>query len=182
MKEAPASKDHQHNFFKIKFKINPEVAKFIFIFFTSLAIFYFLSINFESFIPFFNMQSTTQALFFFLKTIGINSSAGTYQIVFPNFAITIVRQCTGIFEVMAIVSCILAFPSSIKKKITGISLAIPTIYFFNMGRLIFLSILGIYYPSVFEAVHDYLLQLTFVFLVVFFWIFWIDKVVKSGKA
>jgi hypothetical protein len=49
-----------------------------------------------------------------------------------------------------------------------------------MARLIFLSILGIYYPFAFDAIHDYLLQLTFVFLVVFFWVFWINKVVKSG--
>jgi archaeosortase B (VPXXXP-CTERM-specific) len=117
----------------------------------------------------------------FLRAIGINGSIDTYQIAFSNFSIEIIRQCTGIFEVIAITSCILAYPSTIKKKAVGISLAIPTIYFFNIGRLMFLSILGIYYPLVFEAVHDYLLQLTFVFLVIFFWMLWINKVVKSEK-
>lgn len=177
MKQAFSNSKDQ--IFKIKF--NLEVAKFIFFFILSLSIFYFLSIRFEQFIPFFNMQSTTQVLSSFLTVIGINNTAGTYQIAFSNFAIEIVRQCTGIFEVIAITSCILAFPSPIKKKIIGISLAIPTIYFFNMGRLIFLSFLGIYYPSMFETIHDYLLQITFVFLVVFFWIFWINKVVKNEK-
>jgi archaeosortase B (VPXXXP-CTERM-specific) len=166
--------------FKLKFDL--EAAKFIFFFIISLSVFYFLSIRFEEFIPFFNMQSTAQVLFFFLKSVGINATIESYQIIFSNFSIEIVRQCTGIFEVIAIASCILAFPSSIKKKIIGISLALPIIYFFNMGRLIFLSVLGMNYPSVFEAVHDYLLQITFVFLVIFFWIFWVNKVVKSGKA
>lgn len=179
MKEMIDSKNSDKIF---KFKINTEAAKFVFLFIVSLSIFYFISINFESYIPFFNMRSTNQVLFFILKAIGINAKAGEYNIVFSNFSIDIIRQCTGIFEVMAIVSCILAFPSSIKKKIIGISLAVPLIYFFNMGRLIFLSLLGINYPFLFEAVHDYVLQLSFVFLVVFFWIFWINKVVKNEKG
>jgi len=171
---------NSHKPIKIRIKIDLEVARFILIFITSLSIFYFASIQFESLIPFFNMDSTAQTLFFLLKSIGINASIDAGQITFSNFSIEIVRQCTGIFEVMAITSCILAFPSTAKKKLIGLSLAIPTIYFFNMARLIFLSILGIYYPFAFDAIHDYLLQLTFVFLVVFFWIFWINKVVKSG--
>jgi len=183
MEESPTNlKGSRNNIFRIKIKLNPEVAKFIFLFIISLSMLYFLSIRFESFIPLFNMRSTAQILYLFFKTIGIETTTiSGYQIVFSNFAIEVVRQCTGIFEIIAVLSCIAAFPSPIKKKIIGISLAVPTIYFFNMGRLIFLSIVGMYYPFMFEAIHDYLLQLTFVFLVVFFWIFWINKVVKSEK-
>ena len=163
-------------------KVNPAILKFIVFFITSLSIFYFISIQFESYIPLFSMQSTAKALHLLLNLVGIKNNLNAYSINFSNFSIEIVRQCTGIFEVMAVISCILAFPSSIKKKIIGISLAIPIIYFFNMGRLIFLSILGIYYPSMFETIHDYILQLTFVFLVIFFWMFWIEKVVKNERG
>ena len=163
-------------------KINPEVAKFISLFLISLSVFYFISIRFESSIPFFSMKSTTEVLYSLLKAIGINVSAGEYNIIFPSFSLEIIRQCTGIFEVITIVSCILAFPSSVKKKIVGITLAVPIIYLFNMGRLVFLSVLGIYYLFLFSAVHEYLLQLTFVFLVVFFWIFWTKRVVKNEKG
>jgi len=114
--------------------------------------------------------------------VGIKNNLDAYSINFSNFSITIVRQCTGIFEVMALTACMLAYPASKEKKFAGIVFAIPVIYIFNMLRLVFLSILGIYYPSVFEAIHDYLLQLTFVFLVIFFWIFWIEKVVKTDKV
>lgn len=177
MKEASELKDNLKHTFKIK--LNKQVAKFVFLFIALLSIFYFLSISSEQFIPFFNMQSTTQVLSFFLNLIGVKNSASVNQVIFSDFSIGIIRQCTGIFEIITISSCILAFPSSIKKKIIGISLAVPIIYFFNMARLILLSIIGIYNPSVFEVVHDYLLQLTFVFLVVFYWIFWINKVVKK---
>ncbi|MBS3052037.1 MAG: archaeosortase/exosortase family protein [Candidatus Aenigmarchaeota archaeon] len=171
--------ENSNNIFRIK--INSETAKFILIFIGSLSVFYFISIQFESFIPLFNMLSTTKTLFYFLKTIGINADISENQIIFPNFSIEVIRQCTGIFEVIAIISCILGFPSSIKKKIIGIFMAVPIIYFFNMGRLIFLSIIGVYYQPLFEIIHEYLLQVTFVFFVIFFWVFWIDKVVKNGK-
>lgn len=181
MKEAsPDLKDTR--ILKIKMKIDSRVAKFIFLFIIFISFFYFLSITFESFIPLFNMQSTTQVLHLFLKTIGINSSTQTNHIIFSNFSVEIVRQCTGIFEVIALSACILAYPAPKEKKFAGIIFFVPSIYVINIARLVFLSILGIYYPSIFEAVHDYLLQLTFVFLVVFFWIFWIEKVVKSNEV
>lgn len=127
------------------------------------------------------MQTTAKALHLLLNLMGIKNNLDAYSINFSNFSIEIVRQCTGIFEVMTLTACILAYPASKEKKFAGIVFAIPVIYIFNMFRLVFLSILGIYYPSIFEAVHDYLLQLSFVFLVIFFWILWIEKVVKSGK-
>jgi len=180
MKELPSSKD-SHEFFKIKLKVNTTILKFIVFFIISLSIFYFISIQFESYIPLFSMQSTAKALHLLLNLMGIKNNLDTYNIIFSNFSITIVRQCTGIFEVMALTACMIAYPASKEKKFAGIVFAIPVIYIFNMFRLVFLSVLGIYYPSIFEAVHDYLLQLTFIFLVVFFWIFWINKVVKSEK-
>lgn len=181
MKESmPESKGHQYKIFKIK--INPKVAKFISLFIIFLSTFYFLSIAFENYIPLFNMRSISATLSTILKYIGIPSSLKGNVLVFNNFSIEIVRQCTGIFEVMALSACILAYPASKEKKFAGIVFVIPMIYIFNMLRLIFLSILGIYYPYLFEAVHDYILQLTFVFLVVFFWIFWINKVVKEQEV
>ena len=182
MEEASIESKDSHEFSKIKLKVNPAILKFVVFFITSLSIFYFISIQFESYIPLFSMQSTAKTLHLLLNLAGMKNNLNAYSINFSNFSITIVRQCTGIFEAMALTACMLAYPASKEKKFAGIVFAIPVIYIFNMLRLVFLSILGIYYPSVFEAIHDYLLQLTFVFLVVFFWIFWIDKVVKSDEV
>jgi archaeosortase B (VPXXXP-CTERM-specific) len=179
MKEASTGSKDSHEFFKIKLKVNPVILKFIVFFIISLSIFYLISIQFESYIPLFSMQSTAKTLHFLLNLLGIKNNLDAYSINFSNFSIEVVRQCTGIFEVMALTACMLAYPAPKEKKFAGIVFAIPVIYVFNMFRLILLSILGIYYPSVFEAVHDYLLQLTFVFLVIFFWMFWINKVVKK---
>jgi archaeosortase B (VPXXXP-CTERM-specific) len=178
MKERPKN---IRRFLRSKIRINKKVLSFILTFMTLLAIFYFVSIEFEGYIPIFSMRHTAEVLHFLLNSAGMQNNLDKYNITFSNFSLTIVRQCTGIFELMAVISCILAFPSPVKKKLVGIAMALPIIYGFNMARLIFLSALGINYPSVFEVVHDYILQLSFVFLVVFFWIYWINRVVKGEK-
>ena len=167
---------------RLKPKINPKAARFVLIFISTLAVLYFLSVQFESYIPLFNMQSTAQVLNYFLKLMGMGGRRSYNQIIFTDFTIQIVRQCTGIFEVMTLAACIIAFPSTKEQKFTGVMMALPTIYFLNMARLILLTALGIYHPAIFDAVHDYLLQLTFVFLVIFFWIFWINKIAKGEKV
>ncbi len=166
---------------KFSLKLNPEIAKFLYVFLVSLSVMYMLSIGFEGYIPLFSMRSTAQVLSFSLNGLGIKHTLNGGQLSFMNFSIEIVRQCTGIFEVMAVTACIIAFPSSIKKKLLGIGLALPLIYLFNMARLVLLSVLGIYNQTVFTAVHDYLLEITFLLLVVSFWLFWTNKVVKSER-
>jgi len=163
---------------QVKMKFNPNIVKFIVKFAIFISIFYFLSIQFESYIPLFSMQSAASMLHAIMKTLGINSTISGNILSLNNFHIQIVRQCTGIFEIIALSSVILAYPASKEKKLAGIMVAIPTIYLFNMLRLVFLSYVGIYYQSLFDVVHEYFFQVTFVFLVIFYWILWIDKVVK----
>jgi archaeosortase B (VPXXXP-CTERM-specific) len=139
------------------------------------------SVVFERFIPAFNMLATAQALFLILKFLGLGSSLNGNSIIFSNFALKIIRQCTGIFEVIALASCIIAYPTPLKTKLYGLAAGVPLIYAFNIARLILLAFLGIYSPAVFTAVHEYLLQLTFAFFVIFFFLFWIGKATRNDK-
>lgn len=164
----------------VRIKFNPALARFVVLFLIFLSPFYFLSIEFESMIPLFSMQATTQAFFLVLKAFGINSNISGIQISYSSFSLQIVRQCTGIFEVIAVSSCILAFPAAMKKKAVGILIALPAIYIFNMIRLLSLAFLGIYNPNFFETVHDYILQITFFAFVIVLWYLWIEKVVRKN--
>lgn len=150
--------------------------KFVLVFFVALSILYYLSIALEDRIPIFNMQSTTRSLYGILYRLGVGTELEGNMIHFDGFSFHIIRQCTGMFEIITITSCILAFPSKLTDKVLGILLAIPIIYFFNLARLILLSYLGLYYPAFFDLAHDYLLQLSFIALVVIYWMFWVDQV------
>jgi archaeosortase B (VPXXXP-CTERM-specific) len=160
---------------------NAKAARFVLLFLSFLGILYFLSIYFEQYIPLFGMEQTAKVLHYILGTVGIKSTLIGSNVAFSTFSMEIVRQCTGIFEVIVLASCILAFPTGLTKKVSGIVFAIPIVYFFNLGRLLLLSLIGLYSFRLFEIAHDYLLQITFVLLVVFFWMFWIERVVKDGE-
>jgi archaeosortase B (VPXXXP-CTERM-specific) len=166
---------------KIKIKFDEKSFKFLLLLSVSLLLFYVASVFFESFIPVFNMLATAQTLFLILKFLGLSSSLNGTSIIFSNFGLEIIRQCTGVFEVIALASCIIAYPTALKTKLYGLAAGIPFIYTFNMGRLILLAFVGVYSPSVFTAIHEYLLQLTFAFFVIFFFLFWIGKATRNDK-
>jgi archaeosortase B (VPXXXP-CTERM-specific) len=166
---------------KINIPLDKNKLKFILVFFVTLAILYYSSVFLEDQIPIFNMVSTSRTLNGFLQMLNFDTTREGNMIHFEKFSFHIIRQCTGVFEIIAIASCIIAFPSKIYDKVLGILLAIPIIYFFNLGRLLFLSYLGLYYPTFFDVGHDYLLQLSFIILVILYWMFWIDQVSKDEK-
>lgn len=167
------------NELSLKIRYNEQVARFVLLFTASLSVLYFLSIYYEALIPIFNMETTASTLYSILKFLGLNVSLLQNQVLFSNFTFEIVRECTGIFEVMAVSSCIIAYPSSTIQKTIGLMSGISLIYFFNIARLVLLSYVGVYFPHFFDAFHDYLLQLTFFFFVIIFFLVWISKVRKN---
>jgi len=174
-------KNEQSNKFRINLKIDPEITKFLFLFITFVTIFYFILTTFESSIPLFNQKSIAKTLFLILKRIGVNVILENNQIQFSEFSFIVVRQCTGIFELMGLFSCLLAYPVKLKKRLTGILVVIPLIYLLNMLRLLLLSFLGLYFYTMFDAIHKYVFQVTFVSLVLAIWIIWIDLVKNNEK-
>jgi archaeosortase B (VPXXXP-CTERM-specific) len=99
-----------------------------------------------------------------------------------GFSVMIIDECTGMYELLVYAGCILAYPTTVSKKILGLVLGIPAMLGVNMVRLLFLSFVGILYPSMFSYVHYYLWQITFIFLIVMFMLLWIEKVVKNRNV
>ena len=162
-------------------KIDAQMAKFVLTFAVSMAILYMASMSFENLIPLFNQRSIASVLFSVLKFLGISTSLAGNTIGFPGFSLVIISQCTGIFELISLFSCMLAYPTTLKNKIIGMTSASLFVYSLNMVRLIFLSLLGVYFYALFDTVHTYIFQITFVSLVIIIWIVWIDFVKKYGK-
>jgi archaeosortase B (VPXXXP-CTERM-specific) len=162
-------------------KINKQLVTFLVTFGLLLSIFYALTIQFESYVPIFNMQMTSATLVQVLQFFGLKATLSANEVDLQNFVLAVVRQCTGLFEVITLLACVLAFPTNWKNKLMGIGMGLPLIYAANIVRLVFLAYLGVYYFPVFEVVHDYILQLTFFSSVIFIWFAWIDKVVRVRK-
>lgn len=180
--EKESEKAAKSSAIKFSFKINRQLVRFLAIFGLLLGVLYVLSIQFESYIPIFNIATTSTTLVQILNFLGLQATLNSNEVSTSTFVLTIVRQCTGLFEVITLISAVAAYPTNLKNKIKGIAIGLPLIYVFNIARLISLAYLGIYSFSLLEIVHDYVLQITFFSFVISIWFFWINNVVRKDAA
>ena len=103
-------------------------------------------------------------------------------VVFGGFAVKIIDECTGIYEMLIFSAAVLAFPPRWRNKLTGILMGCPLIYLFNIVRIAMLIVVGRYYPPVFNFMHLYFWQATMIIMITSVWLLWIIKVVRSDES
>ena len=96
-----------------------------------------------------------------------------------GFGLEIIDECTAVFSSIVYSACILAYPTAIRKKGIGVALGIPALYAINILRLVILAQVGISHPALFEFVHVYLWQASFIIFVVVIFLLWLKFVVKE---
>jgi archaeosortase B (VPXXXP-CTERM-specific) len=113
----------------------------------------------------------------FAETISLKGKL----VVFDGFAVQIIDECTGIYEMLIFTSAVLAFPTSWRKKGLGVLLGCPLIYLFNILRIAMLILVGRYYPPAFDFMHLYFWQATMIVWITLVWLLWITKVVRDNE-
>ncbi|MFP6639282.1 MAG: exosortase H [Myxococcota bacterium] len=104
------------------------------------------------------------------------------MIWFGDFAVKIIDECTGIYEMLIFAAAVLAFPTSWRDKGLGILMGCPLIYLFNVIRIAMLIVVGRYWPNAFEFMHIYFWQATMIVMITTVWLLWITKVVKHDET
>ena len=90
-----------------------------------------------------------------------------------GFPLEIIDECTAVFSSIVYCSCVLAYPTTLKNKGLGIAFGVPSLYAINILRLFILTLVGIAYPGMFEFVHVYLWQASFIIFVVVIFLLWL---------
>ena len=98
---------------------------------------------------------------------------------FGPFAVRIIGECTGLFEMAIYAACVLAFPTNWRKKSLGLLFGIPAIYAFNVLRILCLLIVGRYAISSFDFFHLYFWQGTLILMITSVWMLWVYLVVRN---
>ena len=157
---------------------NKEVIQFIALFVAFCTVFYLLYYHFMDRLVFLE-NITAFILGFLLRIFGMDVvvSGNTVTIV-GHITLKVIDECTAMFGSIVYISCILAYPADVKKKVMGIVLGVPCLYAINMVRLVILAFVGVSSPGIFEFVHTYLWQTIFIVFVIVIWLVWVDKVVK----
>ena len=100
------------------------------------------------------------------------------MILFGGFAVEIIEECTGLYEILIYAAAVFAFPTTLVKKGIGILLGAPILYATNVTRIVFLVWIGRYYPMTFDFMHLYFWQATLILMITSVWLLWIFQVVR----
>jgi archaeosortase B (VPXXXP-CTERM-specific) len=90
-----------------------------------------------------------------------------------GFSLEIIDECTAVFSSIVYCACILAYPTTPKNKVVGIAFGVPSLYAINILRLSILALVGMSHPGMFEFVHVYLWQASFIIFVVVLFLLWL---------
>ncbi len=116
-----------------------------------------------------------------LNIFGSWTSVSGTHLSSSDFGINVVYGCNGAFATAILLSGIIAYPSRVREKLTGILIGMPAIFAINQARVISLFILGRKYPGVFEEVHVYVWQPVIIIFAIFVWDFWARNFVRKDK-
>jgi len=124
------------------------------------------------------MEMTASILGLTLSLSGMEVAVNGVLLSINGFRLEIIDECTAIFSSIVYCSCVLAYPTTLRYKGVGLAFGIPALYGINIFRLFVLSLVGVFYPDLFEFVHVYLWQASFIIFVIVIFLLWLRLVVK----
>jgi exosortase/archaeosortase family protein len=111
---------------------------------------------------------TATAVAFVVSRLGQTASSHGNVIELSGRQVEIIDECTGVYASILLVSFILAFPHPIRRKLKAIALAFVFVNVLNLVRLVTLCVLLERAPEAADFAHDYLWQVVWAALLVWF--------------
>jgi archaeosortase B (VPXXXP-CTERM-specific) len=123
-------------------------------------------------------ELTANVLGIILSAAGADVMVNGALVSINGFGLEIIDECTAVFSSIVYCACILAYPTTLRKKGIGVALGIPALYAINILRLVILAQVGQTRPALFEFVHVYLWQASFIIFIVVIFLLWLKLIVK----
>jgi exosortase H (IPTLxxWG-CTERM-specific) len=93
-----------------------------------------------------------------LKMASIRVACEGSIIRLPSMALDVKFGCNGLEAVMIYSVAVISFPSSWRKKLSGIALGFIVLQVVNILRIAGLAYAGVHFPGLFEILHVYVAQ------------------------
>jgi exosortase/archaeosortase family protein len=126
--------------------------------------------------------ATAKIATWILACLGMDIQADGNCFGLHGFSVSIGPGCIAFYEIFVFSAAIIAYPLRMKDKFTGVVLGVVAVWATNLLRVIGLFLSGIYFPSVFELLHDHVAQAIFILFMVVLWISWVGKCTKRIAA
>ena len=111
----------------------------------------------------------------FTEHVSISGTIVTYD----GFNVQVIGECTGVMEFMIFGAALLAYRVSWSKRLIGVLIGIPTLFVFNVIRIVGLLFVGRYASEMFDIAHIYFWQAGTVLVICGLWMAWIHFVVRE---
>ena len=106
--------------------------------------------------------------------LAVNSHADILTV--NGFAMQVINECTALNYVIILSTAMLLFARhSIRYRLVGVLIAVPTIILVNAFRLVISGICGSVSRRLFDIVHEYLWVALFALLIFAMWKVWADR-------
>ncbi|MFH2093598.1 MAG: archaeosortase/exosortase family protein [Pseudomonadota bacterium] len=95
-----------------------------------------------------------------------------------NYKARVILECSAVHAGILLLTFLLAYPSSVSQKISGIFFLVPCLIFFNTARIFILMLLGHTFgqnSSAFNLFHVYIMQVLIIALVLAMALLWLRK-------
>ena len=110
-----------------------------------------------------------------INLFGSDAEASGAQVYSSRYSMDIALGCDGIEAACLYLAGVLAFPTSWRSRLIGFAIGVPLIQAINLARLVGLYYIGLYLPSVFDGVHDYVAQSIVILFSTAILIFWLQR-------
>lgn len=117
---------------------------------------------------------TTYLLWLLGNPVNLNETVVASSV----FSMQVGNECTGIVPAVILIAAVIAYPSSLLKKILCLGLGIPVIFLINLVRTVSLYYVGVHIPQYFDISHFVVWQSITILVVIGIWLLWIGKVVN----
>lgn len=114
-----------------------------------------------------------------LNWLGQATTVNGTSIFSERFSIDVRRGCDAIEPVALFVSALLAFPSPLRRKLSGLIIGTLLLLLLNLVRIVSLFLTGVYYPSAFHVMHADVWQIVFILVAIVFFVVGIRWAVRS---
>jgi exosortase H (IPTLxxWG-CTERM-specific) len=117
-----------------------------------------------------------------LKGIGQPVEVTGTVIRSSRFGVNINNGCNGVEAMLILLASIVAFPATLKARVTGLLLGALVVQLLNAVRIVTLYLLGAYQPRLFDMFHTAVWQIVVILAAIGFFLFWSARVAPNRLA
>jgi len=117
-----------------------------------------------------------------LKGIGQAVTVTGTTIASSRFGVNINNGCNGVEAMLILLASIVAFPASLRARITGLLLGALAVQLLNAIRIVTLYLLGAYQPKLFDMFHTAVWQIVIILSAIGFFLVWSARVGSNRLA